>query len=190
MEQYDKGEVRMVEAPSIFSLNETGIEMKVNAGSKIRNLMGFAMKKMKEPTIKQMTWNGSGNAMNKAISCAEIMKRKTKGLHQISKVYYRRLKVNRDIPAISILLSKEPLDSTELGYQAPGSYNAFWKSDEQNTDKPAKKYSYGRSGTGGDNFKKREKKRKNDFQKSQGEKQDNPKMKKDSQNLKVNQQSS
>ncbi|XP_063421942.1 ribonuclease P protein subunit p25-like protein isoform X1 [Mytilus trossulus] len=204
MEQYDKGEVRVVEAPPIFVLNETGIEMKVNAGSKIRNLMGFAMKKMKEPTIKQMTWNGSGNAMNKAISCAEIMKRKTKGLHQISKVYYRRieeywepkieglerLKVNRDIPAISILLSKEPLDSTELGYQAPGSYNAFWKSDEQNTDKPAKKYSYGRSGPGGDNFKKREKKRKNDFQKSQGEKQDNPKMKKDSQNLKVNQQSS
>ncbi|XP_052095495.1 ribonuclease P protein subunit p25-like protein [Mytilus californianus] len=204
MEQYDKGEVRMVEAPPIFILNETGIEMKVNAGSKIRNLMGFAMKKMKEPTIKQMTWNGSGNAMNKAISCAEIMKRKIKGLHQISKVYYRRieeywepkieglerLKVNRDIPAISILLSKEALDSTDLGYQAPGSYNAFWKSEEQNIDKPAKKYSYGRSGTGGDNFKKREKKRKNDFQKSQGEKQDNPKMKKDSQNLKVNQLSS
>lgn len=47
MEQYDKGEVRVVEAPPIFVLNETGIEMKVNAGSKIRNLMGFAMKKMK-----------------------------------------------------------------------------------------------------------------------------------------------
>jgi DNA-binding protein len=31
-----------------------------------------------EPGVKQMTWNGSGNAMNKAITCAEIMKRKIK----------------------------------------------------------------------------------------------------------------
>lgn len=38
----------------------------------------FCFALLKEPTIKQMTWNGSGNAMNKAISCAEIMKRKTK----------------------------------------------------------------------------------------------------------------
>ena len=47
MEQYSKGEVRMVETPPVFTMDETGIEMKVNAGSKIRNLLGFAMKKLK-----------------------------------------------------------------------------------------------------------------------------------------------
>lgn len=26
--------------------------------------------------MKQITWNGSGDAMNKAIACAEIMKKK------------------------------------------------------------------------------------------------------------------
>lgn len=194
MEQYQKGEVRVVVTTSVFVMDESGVEMKVNAGSKIRNLMGFALTKIKEPGIKQMTWNGSGNAMNKAISCAEIMKRKIKGLHQITKVYYRRieeywepkieglerLKVNRDIPAISILLSKEPLDAKESGYQAPGSYNEFWKSE---SDQTQKKSSQGRGNVGGNNFSKNQKKRKNDFQRAQMGKPD--KVRKNSDNTKV-----
>ena len=47
MEQYNKGQVRVLEVPPVFTLDESGVEMKVNAGSKIRNLMGFAMKKLK-----------------------------------------------------------------------------------------------------------------------------------------------
>ena len=47
MENYDKGEVKEVEEPPVFPLDETGIQMRVTGGSKIRNLMGFAMKKIK-----------------------------------------------------------------------------------------------------------------------------------------------
>ena len=73
-------------------------------------------------------------------------------------------------------------------YQAPGSYNEFWKSasNEAADNEMQKKTSHGRGSGGGSNYNKRQKKRKNDFQKSQGEKQDNQKMKKDNENLKVN----
>ena len=33
---------------------------------------------LQEPGVKQVTWNSSGPAVSKAISCAEIMKRKIK----------------------------------------------------------------------------------------------------------------
>lgn len=141
MENYSKGEVKEVEEAPVFSLGSKDVHMRVNSGSKIRNLMGYAMKKIKEPDTKQMCWSGSGKAITKAVSCAEIMKRKIKGLHQITEIRKRRieeywepkleglerLKVNRDIPAISILLSKEPLDKDRPGYQAPGSFDEFWK---------------------------------------------------------------
>jgi len=131
-----------------LDIHENAVHMRVSGGSKIKNLLGFAIKKFKEPEIKQLTWNGSGQAVAKAISCAEIMKRKIKDLHQINKVRYHRieefwepklddlerLKVNRDIPAITILLSKEELDSTLPGYQAPGSIEAFL-----NLNEPSKK---------------------------------------------------
>ena len=47
MENYNKGEVKEVEEPPVFPLYETGVQMRVTGGSKIRNLMGFAMKKIK-----------------------------------------------------------------------------------------------------------------------------------------------
>jgi len=33
---------------------------------------------VKEPSTRQLTWNASGLAVSKAISCAEIMKRQFK----------------------------------------------------------------------------------------------------------------
>lgn len=142
MEHYSKGEVK--EAPDdweslglVFDSNV--VHMRVSTGSKIRNVMGFAMKKIMEPSQNQLTWNASGKAVGKAISCAEIMKKKIKGLHQINKIRFKRIEeywdpqrddldkmcVNRDIPAITILLSKTPLDETVAGYQAPDSNGPF-----------------------------------------------------------------
>jgi len=154
MENYEKGEVKTVE-DDLSSLgldfHASVIHMKVSSGSKIKNLMGYALKKYKEPEVKQVTWNGSGLAVTKAISCAEIMKRKFKDIHQVNKVRYQRveeywepkipdlerLKVNRDIPAITILLSKEPLDESTPGYQAPGPIESFL-----NLSKPHNKRSH------------------------------------------------
>ncbi|XP_005103749.1 ribonuclease P protein subunit p25-like protein [Aplysia californica] len=139
MENYTKGETKKEYDPPRLFL-EGAVEMKVTGGSKIRNLMGFAMSSMGDKSVRHMTWNGTGNAINKTISCVEIMKRKVKGLHQITQIGYMRvedfwepsiegldtLKVNTNIPAISILLSKDPLDSNDPSYQAPGATDVVW----------------------------------------------------------------
>ncbi|XP_006824095.1 ribonuclease P protein subunit p25-like protein [Saccoglossus kowalevskii] len=144
MEHYVKGEVKEVpcEIPPnvITEENEETIQMRVLYGSKIWNLLGFAMKKIKEDKVKKIVWNGSGQSVTKTVTCAEIMKRKVKNLHQNTQVYYKRieeswepkdngldrLKVNRGIPAISILLSKEKIDPIIPGFQAPNSSDGLW----------------------------------------------------------------
>ncbi|XP_062861117.1 ribonuclease P protein subunit p25b [Trichomycterus rosablanca] len=116
------------------------LEMRVKEGSKIRNLMGFAMARMqsepgnsKQVGLKQVVFTGSGRAVTKTITCVEIMKRKVGGLHQLTKLRYKDIQevwesqeegssnmtIHRTVPSISILLSKDPLDSHEPGYQPP-----------------------------------------------------------------------
>ncbi|KAL1257245.1 hypothetical protein QQF64_012790 [Cirrhinus molitorella] len=121
------------------------LEMRVKEGSKIRNLMGFAMARMQDEPgdmgqtgLRRVVFSGSGRAVTKTITCAEIMKRKIGGLHQMTKLQYKGLReiwesqeggdsevtVHRTLPSISILLSKDPLDPLEPGYQPPE--NALW----------------------------------------------------------------
>lgn len=113
------------------------LEMRVKEGSKIRNLLGFAMSRLLEEghvvPVSQVMFTGMGRAITKTITCAEIMKRKVRGLHQVSKLQYRAVKevwqsqneegvqmtMLKKVPAIYILLSKDPLDPKELGYQCP-----------------------------------------------------------------------
>ncbi|KAJ9585151.1 hypothetical protein L9F63_003042, partial [Diploptera punctata] len=150
-ENYSKG--KNVEEPMskdnipIPDLPSNFIWMQVGAGSKMRNLLGYAMKAFKNE--KAIVWSGSGAAISKTISCAEIMKRNNRQIHQITKICYRkveeywepqledldRLVVEREVPTIHILLSKDSLNTAELGYQAPGSFDAFWKSKEGTSDK-------------------------------------------------------
>ncbi|KAG9341921.1 hypothetical protein JZ751_018238, partial [Albula glossodonta] len=147
--------------PCPFPGLATGVlEMRVKEGSKIRNLMGFAMARMQEEgtvgggrgdggTARQIVFTGSGRAVTKTITCAEIMKRKVQGLHQVTKLHYKgvqevwesqesgggasEMTVHRTVPSISILLSKDPLDPQEPGYQPPAtiSVSAFWDAPSQ-----------------------------------------------------------
>ncbi|NWI55215.1 RP25L protein, partial [Calyptomena viridis] len=143
MENYKKTKIVEKPCPLPFTdLPADIIEMKVKDGSKIRNLMGYAMSKMEQESVRQILFTGSGKAVSKTITCVEIMKRRLKELHQITKVLFRQIEeiwepivpeagldaltVKRNIPAICVLLSKDPLDPQELGYQAPGSFDAFW----------------------------------------------------------------
>uniref|UniRef100_A0AAY4B7G7 DNA/RNA-binding protein Alba-like domain-containing protein n=2 Tax=Denticeps clupeoides TaxID=299321 RepID=A0AAY4B7G7_9TELE len=137
------------EGPSPFPGLASGVlEMRVKEGSKIRNLMGFAMTRMQgtagpeggQPGLRQVVFTGSGRAVTKTITCAEIMKRKIAGLHQLSKLRYKGVRevwesqegggsemtVHRTVPSISILLSRDPLDPREPGYQPPESLGALW----------------------------------------------------------------
>lgn len=133
--------------------------MRVKEGSKIRNLMGFAMARMQGEKsvsgggvsggggaggLRQVVFTGSGRAVTKTITCAEIMKRKVGSLHQLTKLQYKVVKevwesteggtsemtVHRTVPSISILLSKDPLDPQEPGYQPPETLSALWEERE------------------------------------------------------------
>lgn len=144
------------ESPCPFPGLPSGVlEMRVKEGSKIRNLMGFAMARMQGETagsgggaggagLRQVVFAGSGRAVTKTITCAEIMKRKVGCLHQLTKLQYKVVKevwesnqggtsemtVHRTVPSISILLSKDPLDPQEPGYQPPEALSALWEDRE------------------------------------------------------------
>ncbi|XP_033097532.1 ribonuclease P protein subunit p25-like protein isoform X2 [Anneissia japonica] len=131
--------------------------MRIKNGSRVRNLIGFAVKRLKEDGTRQMTFSGTGLAVSKTITCAEIMKRKVKNLHQITKLFRKeteeywepieegldRLKVTRSVPSICILLSKDLLDASQPGYQAPGIFDALWSdsvSHERRRKQPVKNH--------------------------------------------------
>ncbi|XP_028920892.1 ribonuclease P protein subunit p25 [Ornithorhynchus anatinus] len=134
-------------SPRAFSdLAPGALEMRVKEGSKIRNLLGFAAARMELPATRRIVFSGCGRAVTKTITCAEILKRRSDGLHQLTRLRYRGLRevwesrtphatapdpaaaaappprsltVHKNVPAVSILLSKDPLDPGQPGYQPP-----------------------------------------------------------------------
>lgn len=172
MENYRKS--RTEEQPSVCpfpGLPSDTPEVRVKDGSKIRNLLRFALSRMEpgprtaegegppppedggvaaegqqeargRPPCRRIVFTASGKGVSKAISCAEIVKRRVKGLHQLTRLLYATvvevweplepaagldgLTVSRNVPAVWILLSREPLDRSQPGYQAPGRYDTLW----------------------------------------------------------------
>uniref|UniRef100_A0A3P8UH14 Ribonuclease P/MRP 25 subunit-like n=1 Tax=Cynoglossus semilaevis TaxID=244447 RepID=A0A3P8UH14_CYNSE len=140
MENYTKA--RTAEQPSVCpfpDLAPNTPEVRVKDGSKIRNLLRFALSRMETNALRHedtIVFTASGKGVSKAITCAEVVKRRVKGLHQLTKLLYSTavevweplepdagldsLTVNRNLPSIWILLSTAPLDSSQHGYQAPG----------------------------------------------------------------------
>ncbi|GFX31906.1 ribonuclease P protein subunit p25-like protein [Trichonephila clavipes] len=140
LEHYDKGEVTVKPKDpreDFKNLPNDVLVVKVKRGSKIKNLMGFVEKSLRDISVRHMVFSGCGDAIEKTISCVEITKAKFKSLHQITKLSVLsvqefwepknpdldRLQVTREIPTVSILLCKDRLDSNELGYQAPTNVN-------------------------------------------------------------------
>ena len=122
------GDPTTVALPLPFVIHPSCLHMQVRSGSKTKNLLPFVLRKLLSPDggVEQVTWNAVGEAISKAIACAELLKRRAAiELHQHVQIGYKRveqvwkpvqnnleldtLKVNRDIPAICILLSKSPL---------------------------------------------------------------------------------
>ncbi|XP_072515842.1 ribonuclease P protein subunit p25-like protein [Salminus brasiliensis] len=164
MENYRKAGVVEQPCPCPFpSLSADTPQVRVRDGSKIRNLMKFALSRMEgrapaesgaaeEPQqsapasggslCRQIVFTGVGPSVAKAITCVEILKRRVRGLHQCTRLLYRtvqetweplepeagldNLTVSRNVPGIWVLLSRDPLDSGQPGYQAPGSFDALW----------------------------------------------------------------
>ncbi|XP_066258166.1 ribonuclease P protein subunit p25-like protein [Euwallacea similis] len=162
MENYRKG--KNVEEPMekskipISSLPKEFLWMQVRGGSKIRNLLDYALKNFEQSKV--VVWSGSGPSVGKSITCVEIMKREYKQqLHQINKICYTsvdeywdpenpdldQLVVKRKLPVVHICLSLEKLNENELGYQAPSEVIPF---RGQNVQKqPGNFRNFGRTNT-------------------------------------------
>ncbi|XP_077454590.1 ribonuclease P protein subunit p25-like protein [Stigmatopora argus] len=167
MENYSK--VRSEEHPSKcpFGVAPDTPEVRVKDGSKIRNLLRFALGRMgaepeageaerdpaataetapARPPCRQLVFTASGKGVSKAITCAELVKKRVRGLYQQTSltsdtltdvwepleaaVGLDGLTVNRKLPVIWILLSKDPLNQSLPGYQAPGRCDNLWTRGE------------------------------------------------------------
>ncbi|KAI7806939.1 ribonuclease P protein subunit p25-like protein [Triplophysa rosa] len=112
MENYRKERTVEQPCPCPFpNLSSDTPEVRVKDGSKIRNLMRFALSRMEEieasaeqsgtqegsqvtaglveKPCRQMVFTGTGTSVAKAITCVEILKRRVHGLHQNTTLVYR-----------------------------------------------------------------------------------------------------
>lgn len=143
--QQEKSTVRQTEESTntkvpIHNLPEKFLWMHVKSGTKIRNVLGYAMKEF--PSYNSIIWTGTGNGIAKTISCAEIFKRKYENLHQVTKLCYVSSEKSKEdtvkahrIPEVHILLTKDIKDTTELGYQAPGDSGRFLRNENATESK-------------------------------------------------------
>ncbi|XP_049761791.1 ribonuclease P protein subunit p25 [Elephas maximus indicus] len=144
------------------------VHMRVKEGSKIRNLLAFATASMAQPATRAIVFSGCGRATTKTVTCAEILKRRLAGLHQVTRLRYRSvrevwqsvppeptpdhppgeppasLSVLKNVPALAILLSKDALDPRQPGYQPPDPHPG----PSSQLDAPTLKRSLGEPATG------------------------------------------
>lgn len=108
-------------------------EIRVTAVGSVSAYVSRAAEVYNELGKDEVLITGSGNAITKVVQLAEVVKRRFKGLHQITKLStqefvdeYEPLEEGldkvidkRSIAVIDIRLSKTALDTSDKGYQAP-----------------------------------------------------------------------
>eukprot|EP00931_Biecheleriopsis_adriatica_P056212 TRINITY_DN332_c1_g2_i4.p1 TRINITY_DN332_c1_g2~~TRINITY_DN332_c1_g2_i4.p1 ORF type:complete len:307 (-),score=91.61 TRINITY_DN332_c1_g2_i4:125-1045(-) len=114
-------------------LPKTEEEIRVTAAGSVSAYVSRAATVFNELSKSYIIIQASGNALTKAVTAAEVIKRRFKGLHQITELKSQEIvdeyepleegldKVvdTRTLSVIEIKLSKEPLDTSNKGYQAP-----------------------------------------------------------------------
>ncbi|XP_021189600.3 ribonuclease P protein subunit p25-like protein [Helicoverpa armigera] len=158
MENYSKGknveeEIERSKIP-IKDLPENFLWMQVKGGSKMTNLLSHASGILEDKAATAVVWSGSGAAISKAISCAEILKKQFSIEHQVTKLAYKMVEefwepkvdgletlvVKRQIPIIHILLSVDPLpDTNQIGYQSLNG-KKFWQKEQSGAPKQNQSY--------------------------------------------------
>lgn len=108
-------------------------EVRITSMGRMTNYVNYAAKLLGEEEKKTIKIKATGNAIAKAVTLAEIVKRRFKGLHQITKCgstvitdqyvsgqdNNEHVVQEKTVSFIDILLSKEQLDTKDTGYQAP-----------------------------------------------------------------------
>ncbi|CAG9783665.1 unnamed protein product [Diatraea saccharalis] len=115
----------------------------------MNNLLSHATGILEDKAASAVVWSGTGVAIPKAISCAEILKRQFSIQHQVTKLTHKRVEeywepkldgletivVKRQIPVIHILLSIDIIpDTKQLGYQSLQG-KKFWQEAHVNNAK-------------------------------------------------------
>mmetsp|Transcript_15228 Transcript_15228/g.30345 ORF Transcript_15228/g.30345 Transcript_15228/m.30345 type:complete len:194 (-) Transcript_15228:8-589(-) len=107
-------------------------EIRITQQGKPRNYITYAMGLFTDHGADRIVLKAMGRAVNKAVTIAEIIKRKTP-LHQITSINscelvdvfepleegLDRVESRRYVSCMTILLSKSPLDQNHIGYQPP-----------------------------------------------------------------------
>ncbi|KAJ8679589.1 hypothetical protein QAD02_015376 [Eretmocerus hayati] len=138
VEHADKEEVPKV---PIENLPENYLWMHVKSGTKMRNVLRYALDNFSKHSA--VVWTAVGEGIGKGISCAEFFKRKHPGLHQMTKVRYvvpnkdqnqEKASNQKRIPEIHILLSKESSHIGKPGYQGPADIGQFEETESDSFD--------------------------------------------------------
>jgi len=108
-------------------------EIRVTAVGSVSAYVSFAAKVFNEMSKDELIVKATGNALAKAVTLTEVIKRRFKGLHQITALSTQEIideyepleegleKVidKRNVAYLEIKLSKKDLDTKAVGYQAP-----------------------------------------------------------------------
>jgi len=108
-------------------------EIRVSAAGSVSAYVSRAGKLLNEMEKPYLVITATGNALTKAVTAAEVIKRRFKGLHQLTKLdsqdvedEYEPLEEGldkvtevRSLPVMEIKLSKEALATDDIGYQPP-----------------------------------------------------------------------
>lgn len=97
--------------------------MRITPSGAVRAYVGYGERMLADPEVARVRLIATGKAIGKAVSVAEILKRKHSGLHQISELTPAQpAQDGRLVSCLSILLaaSTEHVDTKHPGYVAPG----------------------------------------------------------------------
>merc|ERR1740133_860355 len=108
-------------------------EIRVTSVGSVSAYISRAATVFNELKKPQVTITGSGNAISKAVQLCEVVKRRFKGLHQITSLStveivdeyepleegLDKVSETRSLSLITIKLSTDALDTSDKGYQAP-----------------------------------------------------------------------
>lgn len=108
-------------------------EVRIMASNKMRNYITYALTLFKEKGHRSVVLKAMGRAINKTVTIAEIIKRRIKGLHQVTEISstnitdtwepkeegLNRLEITRHVSVMTITLSMDSLDTSSPGYQPP-----------------------------------------------------------------------
>jgi DNA-binding protein len=100
----------------------------------VSSYLGYAFRILNQKSShNQLTIRATGNAIVKALILIELVKRRIGDLHQLNKIHstvivdvykpkvegLEQIEQNRRVTALDCILSKVPLDKSEVGYQEP-----------------------------------------------------------------------